>query len=237
MNVALFGATGGIGHAALDALVACPRVAKIHAFSRTPLATRTAKVTAHVCDITREESIAAAADVCRSGEPLHLVFVTTGVLHSTTLQPEKTWQSLSANALLESYAVNAVGPALIAKHFLGLLARKEKAVFAALSARVGSIEDNRLGGWHSYRTAKAGLHQILRTCAIELARRNPTAICVSLHPGTVDTGLSQPFQANVPHDRLFTPTVAANHLLQVIDALTPASNGQVFAWDGARIPF
>jgi NAD(P)-dependent dehydrogenase (short-subunit alcohol dehydrogenase family) len=159
------------------------------------------------------------------------------VLHSSALQPEKTWRNLSASALLESYAVNTVGPALIAKHFLELLARNEKAVFAALSARVGSIEDNRLGGWHSYRAAKAGLHQIVRTCAIELTRRNPTAICVALHPGTVDTALSRPFQANIAANRLFTPAVAVNHMLGVIDGLSAASTGQAIAWDGKRIPF
>jgi NAD(P)-dependent dehydrogenase (short-subunit alcohol dehydrogenase family) len=237
MKVALFGATGGIGNAALDALVDCPRVAKIHAFSRTMPAACAAKVTAHTVDITREESIVAAADVCRADGALHLVFVTTGVLHSSALQPEKTWRNLSASALLESYAVNTVGPALIAKHFLELLARNEKAVFAALSARVGSIEDNRLGGWHSYRAAKAGLHQIVRTCAIELTRRNPTAICVALHPGTVDTALSRPFQANIAANRLFTPAVAVNHMLGVIDGLSAASTGQAIAWDGKRIPF
>jgi NAD(P)-dependent dehydrogenase (short-subunit alcohol dehydrogenase family) len=237
INVALFGATGGIGHAVLDALVACPRVARIHAFSRTPLAAPAPKVVTGEIDIMREESIVAAADACRGSGSLHLVFVATGVLHSSTLQPEKTWRALSAAAMLESYAVNAVGPALIAKHFLELLARQEKAVFAAISARVGSIEDNRLGGWHSYRAAKAALHQLLRTCSIELTRRNPSAICVALHPGTVDTQLSEPFQGNVAANKLFTPAVSAGHLLRVIDQLTPASTGQAFAWDGQRIPF
>ncbi len=237
MNVAVFGATGGIGRAVLDALLSCPRVAHIHAFARTPVALSDPRVTTRAVNVLDEASIQAAADACRTRGALHLVFVATGVLHSPTLQPEKTWRSLNADALLESYAVNAVGPALIAKHFLELLARTDKAVFAALSARVGSIEDNRLGGWHSYRAAKAALHQILRTCAIELARRNPSAICVALHPGTVDTRLSQPFQANVVPQKLFSPAVSAGHLLQVIDQLAPSSSGQAFAWDGQRIPF
>lgn len=236
MNVALFGATGGIGRAVLDTLVACPRVARIHAFSRTPLAAIAPKVVAGGVDISREESIAAAANVCRASGSLHLVFVATGVLHSESLQPEKTWRALSANALLESYAVNAVGPALIAKHFLELLAQREKSMFAAISARVGSIEDNRLGGWYGYRAAKAALHQIVRTCSIELARRNPTAICVALHPGTVNTALSKPFQGNVAAEKLFSPSVSAAHLLRVIDGLESASSGRVFAWDGQSIP-
>lgn len=236
MNVALLGATGGIGRSVLDALVANPRVGRIHAFSRTPLGGASPKVRAAYVDVTGEESIVEAAKLCRADGPLHLVFVATGVLHSESLQPEKTWRTMTADALLQSYAVNAVGPALIAKHFLELLARGEKSVFATISARVGSIEDNRVGGWYAYRAAKAALHQIVRTCSIELARRNSSALCVALHPGTVDTALSKPFQGNVAADKLFTPTLAAAHLLKVIDGLTSDSSGRVFSWDAQRIP-
>jgi NAD(P)-dependent dehydrogenase (short-subunit alcohol dehydrogenase family) len=153
------------------------------------------------------------------------------------LQPEKTWRSLSAQSLALSFATNAIGPALIAKYFLELLATREKAVFAALSARVGSIEDNRLGGWHAYRASKAALNMLIRTCAIELARRNPQALCIALHPGTVDTALSRPFQARVPVEKLFAPRYAAQALLGVIDSLDGAQSGNAFAWDGRRIPF
>jgi NAD(P)-dependent dehydrogenase (short-subunit alcohol dehydrogenase family) len=153
------------------------------------------------------------------------------------LQPEKSWRALTAQSLAQSFAVNAIGPALLAKHFLEGLATGEKAVFAALSARVGSIEDNRLGGWHSYRAAKAALHMLVRTFAIELARRNPTALCIALHPGTVDTALSRPFQSGVPDGRLFTPRHAAECLLQVIDTLDASASGNAFAWDGQRLPF
>ena len=120
---------------------------------------------------------------------------------------------------------------------LPLLPRDRKAVFAALSARVGSIADNQVGGWHSYRASKAALNMIIRTLAIELARRNPSAVCVGLHPGTVDTGLSAPFQRGVPADRLFSAERAADQLLTVIDNLTPQSSGGLFAWDGSAIPF
>ena len=139
--------------------------------------------------------------------------------------------------MAQSFAVNAIGPALLAKHFLGGLATGDKAVFAALSARVGSIEDNRLGGWYSYRATKAALHMLVRTCAIELARRNPTALCVALHPGTVDTALSRPFQSSVPDGRLFKPRQAAEHLLHVIDSLDASASGRAFAWDGQSLPF
>jgi NAD(P)-dependent dehydrogenase (short-subunit alcohol dehydrogenase family) len=135
-----------------------------------------------------------------------------------------------------SYRINAIGPALVARHFLPLLAADRKSAFAALSARVGSIGDNGLGGWHAYRASKAALNMLLKTLAIELARRNPGALCVGLHPGTVDTGLSRPFQRGVPEGKLFTPRQSARLLLNVLDGLSTEHTGQVFAWDGQRIP-
>ena len=143
---------------------------------------------------------------------------------------------MTADHLLRDYRINTVGPALVAKHFLPLLPRDRRAVFAALSARVGSISDNRLGGWHSYRASKAGLNMILRNLAVELARSHPQAVVAGLHPGTVATDLSAPFQKGVRPEKLFTPAYSAERLLAVLDGLTPADSGGVFAWDGARIP-
>ena len=137
--------------------------------------------------------------------------------------------------MARAYQINAIGPALVAKHFLPLLATDRKAVFAALSARVGSIGNNRLGGWYAYRASKAALNMILKTLSIELARRNPSAICVGLHPGTVDTRLSGPFQRGVPGDKLFSPHRSAPCLLKVINALSPGQSGRVLAWDGKPI--
>jgi NAD(P)-dependent dehydrogenase (short-subunit alcohol dehydrogenase family) len=125
----------------------------------------------------------------------------------------------------------------VAKHALPLLPKAGKSVFAVISARVGSIEDNRLGGWYGYRASKAALNQFTRTMAIELLRQKREAVCVALHPGTVDTPLSRPFQSGVKAEKLFTPLHAAECLLTVIDGLTPADNGQLLAWDGQRIPF
>ena len=164
-----------------------------------------------------------------------LVFIATGVLHHG-FEPERGWRALQADHLLRDFRVNAVGPALVARHFLPLLPRDRRAVFAALSARVGSIGDNRLGGWHSYRASKAALNMILRNLAIELARTHPQAVVAGLHPGTVDTGLSEPFQKGVKPDKLFTAELSAERLLAVMDALTPADSGRVFAWDGQPIP-
>jgi len=135
-----------------------------------------------------------------------------------------------------AFRINTIGPALVAKHFLPLLSKDRKAVFAALSARVGSISDNRLGGWHAYRASKAALNMMIRTLSIELARQKPKALCVGLHPGTVDTDLSKPFQARVAKDKLFSPAHSARCLLTVLDGLGPEENGGVFAWDGGRVP-
>ena len=143
----------------------------------------------------------------------------------------------AGDAYARLFAVNATGPALIAKHMLARAPRQGRLVFAALSARVGSIGDNRLGGWHAYRASKAALNMIMRNVAIELGRVNPDAVAVTLHPGTVDTGLSAPFQRNVAQDKLFPADRAARQLLDVIAALGPAQSGGCYDWAGQAIAF
>ena len=150
-------------------------------------------------------------------------------------QPERSWRALDAAHLKRDFEINTVGPALAARAFLPLAPRQGRAVFAALSARVGSIGDNRLGGWHSYRASKAALNMILRTLSVELARTHRDMICVGLHPGTVDTALSQPFQKGVAPDKLFSPDQSATCLLAVIDGLEKEDSGFVFDWKGQRI--
>jgi NAD(P)-dependent dehydrogenase (short-subunit alcohol dehydrogenase family) len=152
------------------------------------------------------------------------------------VQPEKTYRALSADAFARVFAANTVAPALIAKHMLALMPKAERSVFAALSARVGSISDNRLGGWHAYRASKAALNMLIRNFAIEQARRAPGSICVGLHPGTVDTGLSKAFQGAVPGEKLFTPEQSAGYLLDVIDRLSPEDSGKCFDWAGKEVP-
>lgn len=239
LSVAVVGSSGGIGSAFLAALESAPSVACVTALSRAAFSPRSPKTHWLEIDLEQEDSIAAAAEAMRDAcDELHLVIIATGLLHDgARMQPEKSWRSLEVANLQRAFAVNAIGPALVAKHFLPMLARDRKTAFAALSARVGSIEDNRLGGWHAYRASKAALNMLIRNLAVELSRRNGQAFCVGLHPGTVDTGLSKPFQANVPADRLFTPTAAALQLLAVLDRLSPGDSGSLFAWDGQRIPF
>lgn len=235
LRCAVFGANGGIGAALVDALVAREDVSEVWAGSRIAGADR-GKVRRFVFDLTDEAGIAAA---CRGiGAPLDLAIVATGrlTLHDGS-GPEKSYRALDAARLAESFAVNTIGPALIAKHVLPLLPKDRRAVFAALSARVGSISDNRLGGWHGYRASKAALNMLVRNFAVELGRTHRQAVVVALHPGTVDTGLSAPFQKGLAEGKLFTPEFAAGRLLAVLDGLGPADSGKLFAWDGAEVAF
>lgn len=217
MRAVVIGASGGIGAALADALA--EEETEVVRLSRPEL------------DLTDEATIAAAA--AKVGTP-DLVVVATGLLHRDGRGPEKSIRELDPAWLAEQYAVNAIGPAIVAKHFLPVMPRTGRSVFAVLSARVGSIGDNRLGGWYGYRAAKAALNQLVRTLSIEDKRRNDRGIVVALHPGTVDTRLSQPFRQSGRD--LFRPDRAAVQLLDVIDGLKPADSGRHFAWDGAEIP-
>lgn len=224
MRAVVIGAGGGVGGAVADALR--EEGAEVIALARSFPGDRR-------IDIVNEASVAAAA--ASAPGPVDLVFVATGLLHDAAHGPEKSWRELDAEWLARNFAVNAIGPALVAKHFLPLLARDRRTVFAALSARVGSIADNRLGGWYGYRASKAALNQLVRTLAIEEKRRNPQSIVVALHPGTVDTALSKPFQGNVQPGRLFAPDRAAAQLLDVLDGLKPGDSGKLFDWEGKEI--
>ena len=211
---------------------------RIYAGSRRPEPSDDPHVTPFAFDLSDPASLGLAAQSIARDGPLDLAFVATGMLtREDGTGPEKSLRQITAQGLAEHYAINAIGPALVAQAILPGLPRDRRAVFAVLSARVGSIGDNRLGGWHGYRAAKAALNMLLRNFAIEMRRSHPHAIVVGLHPGTVDTMLSAPFQRGVTPERLFPPTIAAGHLLDVIDGLTPADSGGLFAWDGTTIPF
>jgi NAD(P)-dependent dehydrogenase (short-subunit alcohol dehydrogenase family) len=237
LRACVFGASGGIGAALVALLEKDPKVEHIYAGSRGGAVYASSKITQFVFDLQDETSISAAAELTKKDGPLNLVFVGTGILSGDGISPEKSWAMQSGDAYSKMFAINTIGPAMIGKHFLPLLSRTEKSVFAALSARVGSISDNRLGGWHAYRASKAALNMIVRNFALELVHRNKNAIAVTLHPGTVDTALSAPFQSGVKAEKLFTAAYSAQQILSVIEGLTPENSGNLYAWDGIQIPF
>ena len=224
----IIGASGGIGSALVAALKEENTFETVHPFARSFIGDT------HI-DVTDEQSIAAAAGTLPSGPALNLIMVTTGLLKDDEFGPEKNLAQLDGGWLARNFAVNAIGPALVAKHFVPLMPKEGRCVFAVLSARVGSISDNRLGGWYGYRASKAALNQFVKTLAIEQKRRNSRSIIVALHPGTVDTALSKPFQANVSPGYLFAPGRAAVQLIDTIEGLKPADSGKLFAWDGSEI--
>jgi NAD(P)-dependent dehydrogenase (short-subunit alcohol dehydrogenase family) len=229
-SAVVVGASGGIGGAFVAALTEEGAFDVVHGFARAY------NGSLHI-DLLDEASIAQAAAHVAKGPPPALVIVATGLLHTPDHGPEKALRDLDPAWLAHVYAVNAIGPALVAKHFLPIMPRTGRTVFAALSARVGSIGDNRLGGWHGYRASKAALNMLIRNLAIEEHRRNPRAIVIGLHPGTVDTGLSRPFQGNVQPGRLFDAERAALQLLDVIEGLKVPDSGKLFDFEGDEIPF
>ncbi|MBN2854934.1 SDR family NAD(P)-dependent oxidoreductase [Halothiobacillus sp.] len=225
-NIAVFGASSAVAQAMINQLTERFPKATVHAFSRqgdNPI------------DYLDESALAAAAERVTQTEPLDFILIANGILHDDQVAPEKALGQLSAANFEHVFEINTIIPALIAKHFLPKLNRQSPAYFVALSARVGSISDNRLGGWYAYRASKAALNMLIRTAAIEVARRNKQAVVVALEPGTVDTALSKPFQNNVPAHKLFTPDQSAEHLLSVLDQLTPEQSGRFFGWDGHEI--
>jgi NAD(P)-dependent dehydrogenase (short-subunit alcohol dehydrogenase family) len=229
------GTSGGIGRAITGRLLADPAFDRVVALSRRrPQGLGADWIEA---DILNEASLAAAAGTLAGYGPLTRIVATTGQLHAPGIAPEKSMRAITLESMAALFAVNAAGPALLAKHLLPLTPRDRPSLFAALSARVGSIGDNNLGGWYSYRASKAALNMLIRTLAIEHRRTRPLGVCVALHPGTVDTGLSKPFQSNVPDGKLFSPDQSAAALLSVMDGLGPEANGGFFAWDGSAIPW
>ena len=233
LNVAIIGSSGGIGSAFVKALTTSPKVETIFEIGRTKPDKIGNKSVLLLADILNEESVIAAAAAIKA--PLDMVIVTTGLLYDEETTPEKTWRQFSVEDAEKIFRVNAFGPMLIAKHFLAKLNSEQKSIFAALSAKVGSISDNELGGWYTYRSSKAALNQYIKCSAIELGRKNKNAICVGLHPGTVATDLSAPFQANVQPGKLFDRDKAATQLLSVLNDLKFTDSGNLMSWDGSTI--
>ena len=245
-NALVVGASQGIGLEFVRQLLQVPRVVHLFATYRQTktaadllaLAEQHSNLHCVQMDLTDEAQIVAAiASITTTASKLHLAINCVGLLHNETQQPEKALRQLDANNLVNYFKVNSIGPALLAKHLLAPLKHSEPSLFATISAKIGSIGDNRLGGWYGYRASKAALNMFLKTAAIEYARRSPNTTIVMLHPGTTDTQLSKPFQQGVPPEKLFSTERTVSQLLDVLSDVTPEDSGEFFSWDGSRLPW
>ena len=219
----VFGSSGGIGREMFNVLEADSACGDVTGYSRS---------TVPGFDLEDEASIEQIAAAMAGTGPIHLIVDATGLLHDSQMQPEKSISAVDPQVIARSFSINATGPLLLLKHFHNLMPRHERSVFATISARVGSIEDNRLGGWYGYRASKAALNMFLKTASIEIARKRPQATCLALHPGTVETPLSAPFAGE---RALLSANTAATMLLDVIDKADANSSGSFLAYDGQEI--
>lgn len=245
-NALVIGANGGIGLGFAQALLTDNRVERLIVTYRNPATadalfelekTHSALVSLPL-DVTDECQVEGAIARINSLVPqLHLVVNCVGLLHDGDLQPEKSLRQINPDHLMRYFQVNSIGAVLLAKHLMPLFKRDTQSVFATLSAKIGSIEDNYLGGWYGYRASKAALNMFLKTASIEYSRRCPNTIVTLLHPGTTDTCLSKPFQRNVPSEKLFPVERTVSQLLAIINRLTLKDNGSFFSWDGDRLPW
>ena len=235
-TVAIIGASGGIGKAIVAQYATRDSATKIFALSRSGNVANSKNITPIHIDTSDEASIeAAVSHIKEHATSLDEVIVATGMLHDDVMMPEKSLKELSRAKFEQLFLTNTIGPALVMKHFTPLLSTESKSIFAAISARVGSISDNHLGGWYAYRASKAALNMLIKSTSIEVARKNKHAIIVGLHPGTVDSDLSKPFQQHVKPEKLFTADYSASFLIDVLEELTPEQTGKLFAYDGEEI--
>lgn len=245
----VIGASHGIGLAMVQDLLGRSHVSRVYAASRQALlsdelnrlaAQQGERLQILSVDSTREGDIVRLANEVRERDQrLHWLINCAGILHdpARNIRPEKRLEQVDTAQLEALFRLNAFAPILLAKHFLPLLNHDQPACFASLSARVGSIADNQLGGWYSYRASKAAQNQFIRTFAIEAQRRAPNLTCLTLHPGTTDTGLSKPFQKNVAEEKLFSPEFVAERLLDMVFTRPATDSGRFLAWDGSDIPW
>ena len=233
-KVAVIGSSGAIGRAFVDHYINDLSINSIFSFSRSSIGIDNSKVKHFSIDIENESSIENAA---KSVEETNFdeIIIASGLLHTNEFGPEKSIKDLKADNILKVLNVNTVGPAIIGKYFLPLLNKDNKSVMAFLSARVGSISENKLGGWYAYRASKSALNQVIKTFSIELKRTNPKAIIIGLQPGTVDSELSAPFKRSVSNNKLFSAEYSVSQLLGVIERADESSSGNLISWDGEII--
>lgn len=236
MAVIVFGAGGGLGQALVNALLDAQITDHIFAVSRQPVRFADARVHSQRVDAYEPEALAPLQAEWQQTE-ITGVLSAIGLLHTADYQPEKRLAELNLAQMQHQFTVNAALPMLLLQQTLPLLPTKSPSFWVQLSAMVGSITDNKLGGWYSYRASKAALNMLMKTAAIELARTHKQLKLAAIHPGTTDTALSKPFQARLPADKLYTPAQSATRIVEVIQNLTPAQSGGLFHWDGTSLPY
>tara|TARA_E500000178_G_scaffold28533_1_gene26099 strand:- start:324 stop:1052 length:729 start_codon:yes stop_codon:yes gene_type:complete len=234
-NIAIIGSSGAIGNSFVNSLEKNDEIKSIYSFSRNPIDVKSNKIFSYEINFENEKVIENASLIASKHKPLDLVIVASGILSGSDFRPEKSLKELSIKNFDQLFFINTIGPALIAKYFLPKLNKNKISVFAALSARVGSISDNYLGGWYSYRASKAALNMIIKNASIELSRSNKNSVVIGLHPGTVDSKLSKSFQKSINKDKIFTPDYSVKKLLEIIYELQKPDTGKIFAWDGKEI--
>lgn len=246
-NVLIVGANGGIGYGFVQQLINSSQINYLYATYRQSEKAEELfnlqqqypdKLFCLKVDVTDEKQIIDAfKQIQAKTAQLHLVINCVGILHEGDLQPEKSLKHINSDNLIRYFQVNTIPTVLLAKHLVPFFKHPDKAIFAIISAKVGSIEDNRLGGWYGYRTSKSALNMLIKNIAIEYSRVRKNAIVIALHPGTTDTDLSQPFQQNVPSEKLFSIDRCTTQLLAIIENLSVSDNGKFFSWDGSYLPW
>ena len=234
-NIAITGASGALGKAFVNNLAAIDVVETINVFSRSEENFHSEKIFTHLIDYKNEDEIIEASKISSAKSSLDLVIVANGILHNELVFPEKKIGEITEEKFQEVFFVNTILPSIIAKHFIPKLSQNNQSIFAFMTARVGSISDNKLGGWYAYRASKAALNMVIKNLSIEVGRKNKNAVLVGLHPGTVVSNLSKPFQSNVPEKNLFTPDQSVNYLLKILLNLKIEDTGKIFAWNGDEI--
>lgn len=233
-NIAIIGSSGAIGNAFVEHYIKDSSVENIFTFSRNATDHVSEKVSSFEIDVESQDSIEKAAGQVKE-HIIDRIIIASGILHTESFGPEKSIKDLNYETFAKVYSINTIGPALIGRYFIPLMNKNEKSVIAFLSARVGSISDNNLGGWYSYRSSKTALNQIVKNFSIELKRINKNAIALALQPGTVESKFSEPFKKNVSKGKLFTPDYSVELLSQVIEGSSANESGSLLSYDGKII--
>jgi NAD(P)-dependent dehydrogenase (short-subunit alcohol dehydrogenase family) len=234
MQAIVVGGSGGIGNAFVQYLNEHSGFDIISTYSRHQPETKIPSVNYQQLDITDESAV---ESFCKAIDDLGLFINAAGFLHTNQFSPEKSTRHINKDYFMESMAINALPTLMFSRYLASKFRHKQPAVFATVSARVGSIEENHLGGWYSYRASKAALNQVLKTLSIEWRRNLPNVCVAALHPGTIDTGLSRPFQKNVPEGQLFTAEQSVSYMMNVIETLKPELTGKFWSFDGSGLPW